>query len=53
MRDIAPENPHVFGENQKLFAMYHCGPLGLANLARDSKMDGKKAMEAAWQKILI
>jgi DNA polymerase len=51
MRDIAPMNPHVFGDNQKLFAMYHCGPLGLANLARDSKMEGKKAMENSWDKI--
>lgn len=51
LRELAPRNPYPLHKNQWLFAMYHCGPLGLANLARDSGKNGKVAMQEAWDQL--
>ncbi len=51
LRELAPGSPYPLNENQWLFAMYHCGPLGLANLARDSRKNGKAAMQDAWDQL--
>ena len=53
LREIARGNPYSLHENQWLFAIYHCGPLGLANLVRDSGKNGKIAMQEAWNQVKL
>jgi len=43
MKDLINENPMILSDGKKLFAMYHCGPLGMANRKFElQKEDWKK-----------
>ena len=51
INDMVMKNPYHLSENQKLFAMYHCGALGIANLAKNSGRNGWEAMKEIWASI--